>query len=344
MGTPRTFLVSAFVAICTALTAQNKIAVQHGSSVTFFDQTSLQAALDGAQNGDVVHLPGGTFTGPYTLNKSVQIIGAGYFPDSSAATTTTTITSSFYLTANASNSYISGINFVGGMYGATNTVPIISNLVVHRCQLQSGFGTSISSLLINNNSSNIIISECVASGDVYLNNAQNCIIRNCLFANGTLQMARNASVQSCIFLMNSINIVNTCANCVILGNIFYGVGASISGVSSSYSIVTKNCFVNPTPAFTYATGYGNVVGTSAAQLFAAYSSPYDYMDNFHLGPNSAALGTGPGGIDCGIYGGPSPWKPGGVPYNPHIQQQFIGTATDQQGNLPVQIKVGAQGQ
>jgi len=74
------------------------------------------------------------------------------------------------------------------------------------------------------------------------------------------------------------------------------------------------------------------------------NNSYQHTDNFRLAPGSPAIGVGPNGMDCGIYGGLSPWKEGGVPYNPHIQEQFIGTATNLQGELPVQIKVAAQGQ
>ena len=122
-----------------------------------------------------------------------------------------------------------------------------------------------------------------------------------------------------------------------------GVSAGILGAPTSYSSAFNNCFVNTTPWLTYTTAYDNVDGANAAQMFVNYTIGYDPNDDFHLTLNSAAAAVGPGGMDCGIYGGLSPWKPGGVPYNPHIQQQFIGTATDQQGVLPVQIKVGAQG-
>ena len=317
--------------------AQGKIAVQSGSNVTFFDQNNLQAALDAAQNGDVIHLPGGTFSGNITLDRSVQLIGAGYFPDSSAATTPTTLTGTFYITANVSNSYITGINFAGNVIAPVGTNPVITNLVVHRCQLQSAFGSN-GTWSFSNNSSGIILAECVLAS-VYFNGALNCHIRNCIVSAGVSE-GRNASIQNCIFLSTSIS---NCANCTVQGCIFYYSALLMSGTSTSYLTASRNCFVDADPNFTYVSAHNNVVGAVAADLFESYVPSFDYTDDFHLADNSPAIGAGPAGNDCGVYGGPSPWKEGGVPYNPHIQEQFIGTATNVQGELPVQIKVAAQG-
>jgi hypothetical protein len=48
------------------------------------------------------------------------------------------------------------------------------------------------------------------------------------------------------------------------------------------------------------------------------------------------------GTDVGIYGTASPYKPGGVPYNPHFRSATIAPATDPDGDLPVNIRVAAQ--
>lgn len=334
-------LCAMFAVLVTAGTAQNKIAVQSGNSVTFYSQDSLQAALNGAQNGDVVYLPGGMFTGDFTLNKSIQLIGAGYSPDSSLATSTTTFGGTFYLTANSSNSYITGLSIAGPVYCPALSYPILSNIVIHRCYLQSGFGHS-GNYAWHSNSSNLILDECI-SGTVQFNNAQNCLIRNCILTS-QVWTARNASLQSSIFLYMGPTNIYQCSGCTIQGNIFYDNLMNLQGTTSAFATVTRNCFVDDLVDFTYVSAFDNVFGATATQLFEAYTAPFDFMDDFHLPPGSPALGAGPTGSDCGIYGGPSPWKPGGVPSNPHIQQQFIGTTTNPQGDLPVQIKVAAQGQ
>ncbi|MCB9165735.1 MAG: hypothetical protein H6592_15070 [Flavobacteriales bacterium] len=324
-------------------TAQNKIAVQSGSTVTYFDQDELQAALDAAQNGDAVYLPGGTFNGPFTLDRSIQLIGAGYFPDSSAATTPTTITSTFYLTSAVSGSYVSGINFTGSVHSPSGTYATITGLIVHRCYFQADFG-AFNSFRFNDLSSNWVFSECVLRG-LIASDARNVIVRNCVLETN-IQYVRGGVIQNSVFLYASVNVyvINNCSNCIIQGNAFYGSNVMISGTSASYASVSNNCFVDATPTFSWASFNNNTTGVSAAQLFVNYTNNgYEHTDDFHLAPGSPAIGVGPNGSDCGIYGGLSPWKEGGVPYNPHIQEQFIGTATNLQGELPVQIKVAAQG-
>src|SRR5689334_15636681 len=39
--------------------------------------TSLQAAIDAAQDGDVIHVDRGTFTGGVTIDKSIALLGSG---------------------------------------------------------------------------------------------------------------------------------------------------------------------------------------------------------------------------------------------------------------------------
>ena len=48
------------------------------------------------------------------------------------------------------------------------------------------------------------------------------------------------------------------------------------------------------------------------------------------------------GTDIGIYGTAEPFKDGGVPNNPHIQINSIGSSTNAEGDLPINIKVAAQ--
>jgi parallel beta-helix repeat protein len=323
--------------------AQGKIAVQSGSTVTYFNQDALQAALDAAQNGDVVYLPGGTFDGPFTLDRSIQLIGAGYFPDSSADTTPTTITGYFYLTSSVSGSYVSGINFTGNVYSVNGTFATITGMVFHRCYVQGSFGSN-SIYGFNNLSSNWVFNECFLRS-LSANNARNVILRNCVVET-FVENLRGGVIQNSVFLYlnTSPGIFYNCSNCTIQGNVFYGTSAGIRGASASYASVSNNCFVDATPTFTYVTSHNNTTGVAAAQLFVNNTNnTYEHSDDFHLAPGSPAIGVGPNGTDCGIYGGLSPWKEGGVPYNPHIQEQFIGTATNLQGELPVQIKVAAQG-
>ncbi len=320
--------------------AQGKVAVQSGSSVTYFDQTALQSALNAAQDGDAVYLPGGTFTGPFTLDRSIQLIGAGFFPDSSSATATSIITGTFFLTSNVSGSYISGVTFAGSLQAPANTFPVISDIMFHRCNFQGSFGSpSPSSFAFGANSSALVLSESIVT-NVSLNDAKNCVISSCIVS-GQVTSCRQATIEFCHFTLGSPGIITGCANCTIQGNVFVSSNAGLAGTSSSTATIHHNCFVDATPTFSDGSGYANQIGVSLASIYVNYpGGGYLSTTDLHLASGSPAIGAGPGGMDCGIYGGPSPWKVGSVPSNPHIQQQFIGITTYPQGDLPVQIGCG----
>ena len=58
--------------------------------------------------------------------------------------------------------------------------------------------------------------------------------------------------------------------------------------------------------------------------------------------NSIGHNAGNDGTDVGIYGTSTPYKDGGIPFNPHIQSASIINSPDGSGNLRVNIKVAAQ--
>ena len=65
-------------------------------------------------------------------------------------------------------------------------------------------------------------------------------------------------------------------------------------------------------------------------------------DDYHLQNDCVGINSGNDGTDIGIYGTIEPFIDGGVPINPHIQFKSIGTSTNAEGDLPINIKVAAQ--
>ena len=54
-----------------------KIALSHNGNLTLLDADQMTKALEQAVNGDTIYLNEGLFTGGFTINKQVSIIGAG---------------------------------------------------------------------------------------------------------------------------------------------------------------------------------------------------------------------------------------------------------------------------
>ena len=99
---------------------------------------------------------------------------------------------------------------------------------------------------------------------------------------------------------------------------FYATGST--EFNSVFSEPNSNIFVNQPAAATF------------------WSPAY----NFHLKSGCSGIGLGSGGTDAGIYGGSTPWKEGGKPFNPHFQSINIPGGTGANGLLNIDIKVEAQ--
>lgn len=163
--------------------------------------------------------------------------------------------------------------------------------------------------------------------------------------------ANNATFDNNVFLATSTT-----------GTVFYSIYAGkwyytdyclfrnniIKNGSSSYGLSQHNIFYNniftDSISVQTATAQNNVSQKPLSTIFQSVNntSKFNPSDNFHLKSGSPAISAGINNIDCGVYGGSSPFKEGMVPYNPHIQSADIASSTDQNGNLKVNIKVRAQ--
>ncbi len=317
--------------------AQGKITLQHNEQFTYYSTDSLQPALDDAQDGDIVLLPGGTFAGSFTVGQRISLVGVGFHPDSTTATSSTVLSGDLRLLPSAGGSYFSGLHILQDIQVLTSGVRV-DNIVIHRCHIAGDVG-----YFLNVNSSNWLISESVLGSQVW--GMKSCRISNCI-VEYSIQNHVNLIVEHSIFLYGtttSARGVQSCANCVVQGNVFAHPLGRVSGVAGQWSHVANNVFVYSSPG-AEVTNVQNVFNASQTSLFVSYDGTTTWIPtmNFHLASNSPAIGTGPGGTDCGIYGGPNPWKEGAVPITPHIQEQVIGTTTNSTGGLPVHVRVAAQ--
>ena len=69
---------------------------------------------------------------------------------------------------------------------------------------------------------------------------------------------------------------------------------------------------------------------------------FKYDLNYELLPAAQTAFLGTDGTQIGIYGGVFPYKTNAVPTNPSITAKTIGSNTNSNGQLPVQVTVNAQ--
>ena len=88
---------------------------------------------------------------------------------------------------------------------------------------------------------------------------------------------------------------------------------------------------------------GNVLGVDPADLFVSEANGiYDFSDDVHLVPSSPGINMATDGTDVGVYGTNTPYKPGAVPFNPHLRSAVVDPVTNMNGELPVNIRVASQ--
>ena len=323
---------------------QNLIAVNSGNNASFYQDVS--SAFAAAQNGDYIYLPGGTFDiSTWDIDKGVHVIGAGHYPDSTTATLPTHLYGNIRIVTGASNGSLSGFYMTGSIQIGTGG----SDMDVDFFEIKR---LSTGNIFLSHDGSSpsdatyISVKDCVIRGVLDGGNAQNVEISNnfiqaqtryfnanVVFANNiffksgssnatdrTLVDVDYATFENNIF-NNSQYLESSCSGLIFYNNSFKD-GVSLSGFVSS----------------------GNIFGELLSATFVNQngSSGFSYSHDYHLSPGSNANGAGRGGTDIGIYGGLSPYKDGAVPRNPHIQSSSIDGATDNAGNLNLDIKVAAQ--
>lgn len=333
--------ISAFVAVSILLTAnvlfaQSKITLSHLGLPTFY--TSLTAALAAAANGDTLYLPGGSIQpSDITINKSVHIVGAGHYPDSTAATGRTIITTLRYLTGSGG----------GSLQGCS-----ISTLYIGYASNQNIIGLSVSRCTINyfrlgsdnvSTIDNIYLSDNIFTGDLMIHTAyQNVmIVRNIINNSGLLGQG--------LFIKNNIiyayynNGLSGFTSCNFENNIIVCTSTNNISMGTQNCNYSNNLFIPNVINWGTNTQQNSILNQTQANTFEnTTGSVFSYANNYHLKSSSPGKNYGTDGTDVGIFGTVTPYKDGAVPFNPHIMFKSISSETTPAGILNVTISVSAQ--
>lgn len=337
-----TILLALTTAALNAQTLQIARVSSNGTTTVIY--TNIKTALTAAQDDDFIYLPAGTFNvDSVIIQKRVNIVGTGIYPDSTLATGKTVINGNVYLKTGRDGGSFQGIEFNNSnglgnitIYGAGNFTISKSMFQIIRDNDGSVTGT-------------ITIKECVVNGYIYnywsqngnlVYNVGNSII-------GDLSSCNYSIFTNCIFT-NFTNSANTGASFTTPGAnkefrncIFRAAGILYASNDRFFNCHFENAASNVfsgTPPTQFNTTYDATTQTTfvGGNLPATFSYTFDY----HLKASTAAIGSGTDGTDKGIYGSMYPYNPN--PYNPHIYQKSIAPATNAQGQLQINIKVKAQ--
>jgi len=324
------FLMVLSALMCNSLTAQNLHRVNNNADFDA-DFTTLQAAVTAAANNDTIYVEGSaTEYAGATINKPLTIVGPGFFldenPFTQASNTATTFNSEITFTSGSEGSTIMGCKFghsVDLIVGVSD-ISVLRNYI-HNMAFT---GTSNNSLVAHN----YVYDKIDASGGVITNAIiSNNLIRGQIdseLASGPLIVANNVCFTTNWSFPIDVH------NASIQNNILIGDYATIyenTGNTITYNIMASD----GTDA------NGNQYNIDMDLVFADFDGALELSTDgkWELKVGSPAIGTGSGGVDCGAFGGPTPYILSGIPMLPHIYEADVPASATSESGLPVSIKV-----
>lgn len=342
-----TFLLFAGLLAGTAKAQPPRIVVQGAGAPLVF--SSINAAIAAAQPNDKLYLSGGAHSSPTELviDKPLHFIGAGINPDSTAVTGITELTTSagdIVITTAAGGSTFTGMTLsaAGGQiyYGSTTADDDPSGIIFTRCRFTTNpnlgrdnlgagpttFNECVFNIHITGNNKGGTFNHCIFDFETGTSSAINgfspLVVDHCVFLG--VQAFRNSGGAQ---FKNSISVYPSAAvyqsngsvvsNCIFTGSTLFSNSSGIS-TNNQFNVTPTSIFVNEV------------------------DNDYQFSDDLHMAPGSPGIAWANDGTDAGIYGSATPYKPGNVPYNPHVSAASIANSTNGNSELPVTISVIAQ--
>lgn len=314
----KNIVLSGFVLVAFASHAQNILRVNNTPGVNA-PYTTLAAAITAADVNDIILVEGSaTSYGSHTITKKVTIVGPGYFLSENTGLQVTpneAILDNLDLNVGASGSKISGMSFsTGGIYingvssieATNNRVGVVfltgagSNVLVK--------GNYMGTFACNGTHTGVIVSNNYLSSQAVVNSGLVTFSNNTCNLNGTAQFIGS----------------------VVQNNIFIGFPVSPHASSTYNNNVWQQAAISGADA-------SNVFNIAVASLFLGLTGNTTDTQ-WRLKVGSPAIGAGIGGVDCGMYGGVTPYKPSGIATGQHTIHNLIVPATViQNGTLNVKV-------
>ena len=181
MKTKKILFVLVALAATIGLNAQ-KVALHSNGTVQHFNgAAAFINAYDASVSGDTIYLPGGSFNPPAEFSKTLSVIGAGHYPDSSVVTGKTFINGNIVLREDADNCLFEGVHITGSLSTASNEA--VDFLAVKSSCIQGGVSFNGD---LSNPSKNASFIRSVVGANINLGNAQNAYFANSIISNGSI--------------------------------------------------------------------------------------------------------------------------------------------------------------
>lgn len=327
------FSMLIMASLCQLLGAQHLHRVNNNPGVND-TYTTLQAAVDAATAGDTIFIEGSaTEYAGATITKKLTLVGPGFLLGENPKTQACTVEATF----NSDISFESGSGGSAIMGCVLNNYDLlinVSDMLIIRNKLYD--------LNFDSNSNNVL----VAQNWIYRIKATNGSITNSIISNNIIRReieALNTSgplvVTNNIFLLYESypNYPIDCHNASIQNNI-------LSALKANIQANTGNDISNNIMAIAGTDADGNLYNIDMNTVFADFSGSLGMSKDgkWKLKDGSPAIGAGSGGVDCGIFGGSSPYVLSGIPDLPHIYDASVpATATSGTGlQVTIYLKSG----
>ncbi|MEX2564680.1 MAG: hypothetical protein WD431_01905 [Cyclobacteriaceae bacterium] len=283
------------------------------------DFTTLQAAHDGATEGDSIYVEGSLTNydnnGTVTISKKLNIIGPGYFLGQNPFTQ-----------ANKMEAKFNYLNFTTGSEGSSvmgltvRTIDVnIPDVVVRRNHINT-LRLRSESFLVSQNFITWTLSGTNCSG----------IVTNNIIRYTTINSNSSVSIFNNLFHYTGSNSLDV-HNSEVRNNIIYGYTENNLFAGGRNNTVTNNIFRQ-----TGTDSDGNQFGQEVSSIILNEGSE---DGKYLLTENSVAKGSGLNGVDCGPFGGDSPYELSGIPPGPSIYEVNAPATASRAEGLPVSIKI-----
>lgn len=301
------------------------------------DFDDINAAIAAASAGDTLYIEGTQYNyGDVTLDKSLVIIGPGYFlteNDSTQANQSPAQIWMFTADTAASGSRIYGLEFYNWVKINASNIIFSRNWMVDNHNIDCAFANE-------NDIVDVVITQNFVSNIIGGNKSANGLIISNNYARTGIVVGSN---QSAVIYNNVVGKTISAYNSVVKNNI----NTSNSAVHGGYYDGGNNVWEYNIADFLnwgVPPGVGNIGSIDPTEIFVDYDGSLGYSSDgkWQLKEDSFAAGYGENGVDCGIFGGPSPYILSGLPPVPHIYDAIVPVSGSAASGLTVTIKVKSQ--
>lgn len=295
----------------------------------------IQEAVDAASSGDTI-LVAQSYEN-VNVDKRLNIIGKGYnlkennipnFDSSSLPTQIATISFKGHpddaAHGGASGSVIEGMRIQHALIGASDDQYPVSNVTIKRCIVAGQVIAYSSNPVVESSDVNEIL--FLRQGGLVKNS-----LVQALFTQG-VGCVMSHSIFTGMFSVGEYMVVE---NCIFLG----------ASNPSAISVEPGYAFCLAVAGYTLPAGNGNINGAVAEDVFIEVrNSILEGItgNRYRLKEGSAAIGSGRNGVDMGIYGGPNPYVPSGIPSVPRITQIVMPAVVPDSTGLIFEVQAEAR--